>query len=361
MEKILSSLKYIRANFFSPKIPLEKRITYAMVICAMIGELFGFVESYLIGLPLISVSLPFLSFLLLIALSIWGLKTKKTNLFAFISISVSALIIFPLMFFANAGLDGGMPYYFLVAIVCTALALKGKTRLILFLLILAEYSGLFFLHRFCPQTFLPMGPEEAFVDKLCSMLISSLILFTFSYTVSSQNYHDRNKIQQLSLLYERQANTDELTGLFNRRYFNNFLKLAILTLGDTGMLHIAMFDIDDFKFVNDKYGHPFGDTVLKQFALILQQTENNGVTTCRYGGEEFLLLIPKKNREEALELVKSVLEATRNTIKLKDDRFVTVSAGFVTCTEEMTYDLLLQEVDKKLYTAKTNGKNKVIA
>ena len=361
MEKILSSLKYLRATLFSPKVPLEKRITYAMVISAMIGELFGFIESYLIGLPLIAVLLPLISFFLLLILSIWGLKTKNIQLFAFISISVSALILFPLMFFANAGLHGGMPYYFIVAVVCTALALKGRTRIILFILILIDYSAVFALYRFFPQGFTQMTHEKAFIDQLSSLLISSLILFSFAYVVSEQTSHDRNTIKQLSLLYERQANTDELTGLYNRRYFNNFLKLAILTLGDTSKLHIAMFDIDDFKFVNDKYGHPFGDTVLKQFSLILQQKEHTGVTACRYGGEEFLLLIPKKNKEEALNLVEEILENTRNSIKLKNGQFVTVSAGFVTCTEEMTYETLLQEVDKKLYSAKRSGKNKVIS
>lgn len=361
MERNLSSLKYLRAILFSPNIPLEKRVTYAMVTFAMMGELFGFIESFLLRLSFIAVLLPLLSFFLLLGLSIWGLKTKNTSLFSLISISISALVLFPLMFIANAGLKGGMPYYFVIAFVCTALALNGKRRIILSVIILLEYIGLFFLFRFYPQGFIPMNEEDAFIDLLCSMVLSSLVVFSFSYAVSVQNFHDRNKIQQLSLLYERQANTDELTGLYNRRYFNNFLKLAILTLGDTGKLHIAMFDIDDFKFVNDKYGHPFGDTVLKQFARILQQTENNGVTTCRYGGEEFLLLIPKKNKEEALKLVENVLENTRNIIKLKDGRFVTVSAGFVTCTEEMTYDSLLQEVDKRLYTAKKSGKNRVIS
>lgn len=332
-----------------------------MVFCAMVGEIIGFVESYMIGLPIIAVLLPLISSILLLALSIWGFKTKKTNLFATISISLTALILFPLMFFANAGLHGGMPYYFLVAVVCTALALRGKTRICLFILILLEYSGLFALYQIFPQAFIPMSHEDAFIDQLCSMLIASLVLFAFSFIVSKQNSHDRHKIEQLSLLYERQANTDELTGLFNRRYFNNFLKLAILTLGDTGMLHIAMFDIDDFKYVNDKYGHPFGDTVLKRFAGILTSCISDGITACRYGGEEFLLLIPKKDKQEALELVEEVLKRTRETIKLSDNRFVTVSAGFMTCTEDMTYDVLLQEVDKKLYTAKRSGKNCVIS
>ncbi len=332
-----------------------------MVICALLGEIIGFIESYLIGLPFIAYILPLISSFILFGLTLWGLKTKKIRLFATISISITALILFPLMFFVNGGLHGGMPYYFLVAVICTALALNGKPRIIIFILILIEFSALCILYSLFPQGFIQMSHEDAFVDQLCSMLIASIVIFAFAFIVSKQNYHDRHKIEQLSLLYERQANTDELTGLYNRRYFNNFLKLAILTLGDTGKLHLTMFDIDDFKYVNDKYGHPFGDVVLRQFADILEAHTISGVTACRYGGEEFLLLIPKKNKEEALKLVNEILKATRETIILKDKKPVTVSAGFMTCTEEMTYEVLLQEVDDKLYTAKRSGKNCVIS
>lgn len=339
---------------------MQKRISYAMVVCASFGEVFGFIESYLIGLPKISYLLPLFSFIVLIVLSLWGFKTRKTNLFATLCISITGLIIFPLMFFTNAGLNGGMSFYLMIAIVCSALALRGKTRFIIFILLLFEYSGLFAVYHFCPKLFTTMGPEEAFIDQLCSMIIASCVLFTFSFIVSKQNSHDRHMIESLSRLYERQANTDELTGLYNRRYFNNFLKLAILTLGDTGMLHIAMFDIDDFKFVNDKYGHPFGDVILRKFASLLKTTEKNGTTVCRYGGEEFLLLIPKKDKNEALEIVENILNETRTTIEITEKKCITVSAGFVTCTAEMTYDVLLEEVDKKLYMAKTSGKNRVI-
>ncbi len=361
MEGFKSAIRNIRTSIFSPKVSLEKRITYAMVFCAMFGELFGFIESFFIGLPLIAVLLPLISFVILVILSFWGLKTKKTRLFATIAISITALIIFPLMFFANAGLHGGMPYYFLLTAVCTALALRGRIRICLFVLILAEYTGLFFLYRFFPQGFIPMSHEDAFVDQLCSMLLASIVLFSFSFIVSKQNHHDRQKIEQLSLLYEHQANTDELTGLFNRRYFNNFLKLAIATVGDSGSLHLAMFDIDDFKHVNDKYGHPFGDAVLKKFARILQEKENLGATACRYGGEEFLLLIPKKSRDEALEIVKQILHETRTTIDIEENRCITVSAGFITCSGSMNFEQTMEEVDKKLYLAKKAGKDRVIS
>ena len=222
MEKLKAALRTIRSTIFSPKSTMQKRICYAMVICASFGELFGFIESFLIGLPPPAYLLPLFSFLFLVALSVWGFKTKKTNLFATICISVTGFLLFPMMFFANAGLHGGMPYYLLITIACSALALRRKTRVVIFILLLVEYSVLFVLYRYYPQLFTTMGPEEAFIDQLCSMIIASCVLFTFSFIVSKQNSHDRHKIEQLSILYERQANTDDLTGLFNRRYFNNF-------------------------------------------------------------------------------------------------------------------------------------------
>ena len=361
MARVVDSLKYLRAKLFSQREAIEKRITYAMVLCAMLGEFFGFIESFFLGLPTVAVILPLVSFLFLIILSIWGFRTKRPHCFAIISISFSALIFFPLMFFSNAGLHGGMPYYFIVAIVCEALALRGRSRIIIFSLTIFEYTGLFFLYRYYPQGFLAMSHEKAFVDQLCSMLITSIILFSFAFAVSKQNYYDREKIQQLSNLYEKQANTDELTGLFNRRYFNSFLKLAILTLGDTGMLHIAMFDIDDFKYVNDKFGHPFGDKILKHFAnVLLKFGDANGCTACRYGGEEFILLIPKKDKNEAIQIVENILEYTRTNIRVTDDRCITVSAGLKTCTDNMSYEDLIQAVDNHLYTAKCTGKNRLV-
>ncbi len=357
---MLASLKKLKTTITSPTVPLEKRITYAMVLCAMLGEIFGFIESFFLSLSTIAILLPIISFTILLILYIWGTRTKHIKTFSFLAISITGLIIFPLMFFANAGLHGGMPYYFLLAFVCTALALRGRCRIILYILLVIVYTVLFELYRLFPDSFIPMTPEDAFFDQLCSMLIAGTILFIFSYTVSKQNAHDRSTIKELSLLYERQANTDELTGLYNRRYFKNFLKLAILTLGDTGKLHVAMFDIDNFKSVNDKYGHPYGDTVLKRFANILAEREKMGATVCRYGGEEFLILIPKRDREDALNMVEGILEQTRTTIEISKDNYVTVSAGFITCTEEMNFESLIQNVDKNLYLAKTSGKNKVI-
>ena len=342
-------------------VPLEKRITHAMLFCSMFGTFFGFIESFVLHLPIFAVLLPLILFFMLLGFSFWGFYTKRTEVFALVSISVIGFVVFPLMLLANDGMHGGMIFYFVIAAVCIALVLKGKARFILFIAIIAEYTVLFVFYKNAPQYFLHMTDETAFIDQLCSMVITSLILFSFSYSVAHQNLHDRETIKNLSKMYETQANTDELTGLYNRRYFNNFLKLAISTLGDTGNLHIAMLDIDDFKVVNDKYGHPFGDSVLQRFAKILKKIESEGATACRYGGEEFLLLIPKKDRAEALHIVEKIIETVWAQIQIGENGFVTASAGFVTCTENMSYNELLQEVDKRLYAAKAAGKNRVVS
>ena len=361
MKEFFSHIKSIKNKTFSFKTPLEKRITYAMIIFATVGELFGFVESLLLGLHLPAILLPLFSTIFLILLSLWGFKTKNTNLFAVLAIGICALIIFPLMFLANAGLNGGMVFYLMIPILTIALSLSGWTRIIFFTIAITENIVLFILYRHFPDIFIPMSESDAFIDKLCSMIISCVVIFFFAYTVSKQNDHDRKKIQYLSDLYEMQANTDELTHLYYRRYFKNFLTLAIMAVGDSKTLHLAMFDIDDFKQVNDKYGHPFGDEVLKNFANILQEKEKFGATACRYGGEEFLLLIPKKSRDEALDLVEQILEETRTTVEIPENKHITVSAGFITCDGTMNFEGVMQSVDKNLYMAKKAGKNRVIS
>ena len=139
---------------------------------------------------------------------------------------------------------------------------------------------------------------------------------------------------------------------------------AFITLRVTVCLYIwykvyIIFDIDNFKLINDNYGHVTGDFILKRFAEIASSILGESYVF-RYGGEEFLILIPGKDRKQALSIVENILEETRTNIKVGDS-FITVSAGFITCKEEMSYNLLLEEVDEKLYKAKCTGKNKVVS
>ena len=352
-------LKRFILKHFSFERPLDKRISLVMLCCAIIGNVLGAFESFFIELPLIAKILPVSAVVILSFLLILGFKTERTRVYNIISIFITTSIIFPLMFFANGGFQSGMPFYLLVSSVFIVFGLRGIPRIIILVIDVAEIIVLCFIYFHFPHIFPVIAPEVQAFDISASLIVAFFIMYSFGYFVRLQHEFDNRKIKELSELYKMQANTDELTTLYNRRYFKDFLKIAISTLGDTGQLHLAMFDIDDFKVINDKFGHLYGDEVLKKFANILIEESHDNIFSCRYGGEEFLILIPKKTSKEALEVVERILQKTRERIIYEEKHSVTVSAGFITYKNNMSYEVLLQTVDANLYKAKFSGKNRV--
>ena len=355
----MKGLKDFIVRHFSFERSLTRRVNLIMLISAIAGNIVGAFESLFIDLPIFAKILPIAAVVILIILLIIGFNTKKTRVLNFISIFITTSIIFPLMFFANGGFQSGMPFYLLVSSVFIVVGLKGIPRLILFVIDLTEIVLLCSIYFNHPELFPVIDPGVQAFDISSSLVFAFLIMFFFAFFVKKQHEYDSKKIKEFSELYKKQANTDELTGLYNRRYFKEFLKIAISTFGDTGKLHLAMFDIDDFKVINDKFGHLYGDEVLKKFSNILVDESFDSIFACRYGGEEFLILIPKRTAEEALEVVERILQKTRDTIKYEENHSVTVSAGFITYSKDMSYEKLLQTVDANLYKAKFSGKNKV--
>ena len=159
-------------------------------------------------------------------------------------------------------------------------------------------------------------------------------------------------IKSDSLLSER-ANKDPLTGLYNRHYTMEKLKEAYN--GDKPR-SIAMIDIDNFKLINDGYGHSAGDEVLKKIASVMTEVCGNG-TIGRWGGEEFLILF--EGTPGIIEKLRSTVE---DTVFEFDGRKidVTVTAGVASMDKEISLDKWIIEADEKLYYGKNNGKNRVV-
>ncbi|RMF95933.1 MAG: sensor domain-containing diguanylate cyclase [Candidatus Schekmanbacteria bacterium] len=161
------------------------------------------------------------------------------------------------------------------------------------------------------------------------------------------------------------AITDELTGLFTLRHFHTRLEEQIGTFNRYGQkFSLLMLDIDDFKNVNDTYGHPAGDSVLIQAAKIIKQSIRDVDLAFRYGGEEFTVILPETGKNAA----KVVAERIRRNIadaEFELDDYpsisVTVSIGASACPSDGTTmkDIVLAS-DKALYKAKNEGKNRVV-
>ncbi|MEW6686260.1 MAG: diguanylate cyclase [Candidatus Edwardsbacteria bacterium] len=153
---------------------------------------------------------------------------------------------------------------------------------------------------------------------------------------------------------------DGLTGLFNHRHFQELLTQEIETAKkNQTTLSLALLDIDHFKKLNDTYGHPAGDSVLKEMAeILLKQAERQG-WICRYGGEEFALILPGGiSAKETYENIRTEIQGHRFS---NIGQPVTVSLGVAKYPEDATFkSLLIEKADQALYKAKEEGRNRVV-
>jgi two-component system cell cycle response regulator len=171
------------------------------------------------------------------------------------------------------------------------------------------------------------------------------------------------RISRLMKMLEQRAHIDGLTGLWNRKHFNERLEAHISSLqrGDE-RLALAMCDLDHFKRLNDTFGHPAGDEVLQAFAKLLNRELRGYDIACRYGGEEFALILPRTTREEA----RAVCDRIRCALECSTySRFPEVSAtGSFGVTDapaggEPTVAAWIEAADRAMYSAKDAGRNRV--
>ena len=161
---------------------------------------------------------------------------------------------------------------------------------------------------------------------------------------------------------EARANIDALTGLPNRRYFDEIISIVRprRRAGDT--LGILMIDIDRFKNLNDRYGHATGDTVLRAVAGAIYTTVRSEDTPARYGGEEFSVILHRASAAQAVEVAERVRAAVQAMPpeRMGIERPVTVSVGVAVAVEEdMDVAALIEGADRALYLAKRRGRNRV--
>lgn len=148
---------------------------------------------------------------------------------------------------------------------------------------------------------------------------------------------------------------DELTNLWNRKYLYTRLDDEIKKMNKNKVISLAIIDIDNFKCVNDNYGHLFGDKVLKELAQILQNNLRKSDIIARWGGEEMMAVLPKADAEGAIK----VFDRVRVRIEQYDFGCrITVSGGIATINEVIEPDKLIEMADKALYKAKRR-KNRI--
>lgn len=178
-----------------------------------------------------------------------------------------------------------------------------------------------------------------------------------NFVVTSHDITERIELEkQLELL----ATVDTLTGIYNRYSFNKELDINIKKHERYGdIFALLMFDIDHFKKVNDTYGHDKGDYVLKELSSIVLNSIRETDVFGRWGGEEFLLILPKTSKDEAIKVAQKIKQRVEN-YSFNEVSKVTISTGVSLYTKNEKKAKLLKRVDDALYEAKESGRNRVV-
>jgi diguanylate cyclase (GGDEF)-like protein len=160
---------------------------------------------------------------------------------------------------------------------------------------------------------------------------------------------------------ERITQIDALTDCYNHKSFHEYLdKLIEQRESKHSLLHLAIIDIDNFKKVNDTYGHWVGDIVLKSVSHTLKELVTPNEYVARYGGEEFAVIFTGKTGEEAYQILDKIrLEIAQTKHPEMDHQSVTVSMGLQSYVEGEERENLFKRADHSLYTSKKTGKNKI--
>lgn len=183
-----------------------------------------------------------------------------------------------------------------------------------------------------------------------------------------QSFGDMVKLSLLNIeqreLLGQQAIRDHLTGLFNRRYLVETLPREVRRAQRSGSpLTIAMLDIDFFKRFNDEYGHDAGDKVLSELGLVLKQSLRAEDIACRYGGEEFVVVLPECDLATARERLLQVCLLVKGKAPVFRGRTlpnITLSVGIATLSDVLpTAESLITAADNAMYVAKTNGRDRI--
>lgn len=172
-----------------------------------------------------------------------------------------------------------------------------------------------------------------------------------------------NENEKLRALLQEQAIRDPLTNVYNRRFMAEFLDNEIARAErEQSPISIVIIDMDNFRQFNDAYGHKCGDIVLQAFSKFLVDRTRRGDVLCRYGGEEFVIIMPNAVLDVAYERADEWRQGfSESVIRYEDMRFFTTFSAGVACFPEhgLSGDALLQAADRALYRSKNNGRNRV--
>ncbi len=326
-----------------------------LVITAGIANLLGTVCNFIIHGTEIPTMLCGACFLIVIVVGSIGWNTKKTQLPAVLIILMLTWFEFPYLYYCygNAAI-----VYLILGIVGLAMFFPRRMVIISYLFTLLEYLAIMSSSFARPSRWSVMDERSRMGTTFGSFLIVALSIFAMTFVLLRRYEEQREQLLAMSEELEFAANHDPLTKLYNRRFLVRCVEEWMRIPGKS--FWIILMDVDDFKAVNDTYGHGYGDDVLREAGrLMLEQMQGRGIAS-RFGGEEFMLVFEQDDREQALLAFQKIQEGLLSFARTTRQTDITISGGMERYEADKQLDQLFTSADRKLYTAKNTGKNRLV-
>jgi len=345
------------------KLTLENRTLFYMCILAFFLSLASIIENIIIDFPFDGNYKWFVLMCLSVILMHFIYRNKYIKHIKLITFCVLIFLVLPL-----GALSGGVfnnlaiPYSCLI-LISVAYFFTGFLRIFLIIGDLIITVGAFVIVVYYPEFYLQPEKNILQIDLLLQIPIILITVAVMISTFSKAYSNEREKLKKFADIIEKKnkeleklSNTDMLTGLPNRRYIFNNLKEYISKENEN--IIVGMIDVDNFKIVNDKYGHDVGDEVLKKVGVGLFHIIDNHGVIGRYGGDEFITILHFYNLNDVYEIIEKLKNFKIEYLENKQS--VYISSGFCLFNKDKQFDETIACADKLLYHVKSHGKNNSI-
>ncbi|MGI6096639.1 MAG: GGDEF domain-containing protein [Dethiobacteria bacterium] len=382
--------------------PLKHRIFNVLALIGIFMSFSAGIINIILKLGLVTVLVPIGCGVVTVFLYRSSIIGRKYKLPVIITVFMLSFVFFPTMWVINAGTYGSIPYYMVINAGIIAVLLVGAKRLVVFALYCMITAGLILFERLRPDYIIGYESESIrYFDLSFGLFVCLLSNFVFFAVLIDSYINERQKsgryysvlrkqnkkieaknrmleescarLQEAKehtehlnrlLIKEKQklhklSITDYLTGAFNKMFITMQLEKEIEAARKIQKkLTVVMIDLDNFKSINDKYGHLFGDYALKRISGAIVNNLRQKDLVGRYGGDEFLIILPGTGSEDGYAIAERIRKSVWS-LNWDNDFRVTISGSVVEFSSIDQLDGLLQKADKLLYQAKCNGKNRI--
>lgn len=363
MKQLLTACKRILTGeeILTQKTKLKTLVIASLIVHAVLVELFSVFSVF----PLVIYNILIVAFYVSIYTMVKQEKYTLGYILTFIELVVQAVLCDVLI-----GWQAGfalfliciVPIVFYMVFSIASMKRRLIIPIIITFIVLACYIGMYIYGQTNPPKFV-ISESAIRTLYIYNIVVVFLMLASLSFFYVLETIDSQQTLTQQNQSLEHTASVDQLTGLYNRHHMAQVLAQTMERAKQRGTLFsLVMGDIDNFKRINDTYGHECGDKALVHVAKIMESCVREGDVVCRWGGEEFLILVTG-NIDNAVivgERIRATIE--ENVIEYQGTQIpFTMTLGVSTYVPGYKMETLIKQADERLYDGKMSGKNKVVA